>query len=84
MQLGQLQSLTSYSLLGSTNKIPELVATAKQYGYQALGITDINGMYGVIEFYQTCVNEGIKPLIGLTLNYPGKSFTLHSKIIVFP
>ena len=69
MQLGQLQSLTSYSLLGSTNKISELVATAKKYDYQALGITDINGMYGVIEFYQTCLKEGIKPLIGLTLNY---------------
>ncbi|MBO0476801.1 DNA polymerase III subunit alpha [Vagococcus sp. DIV0080] len=72
MNLGQLQVLTSYSLLKSTNDIPNLVSTSKELGYQSLAITDINAMHGVIEFYKTCLKEGIKPIIGLTLTYHSK------------
>lgn len=54
MNLGQLQVLTSYSLLQSTNEIPNLVSKSKQLGYKSLAITDVNTMHGVIEFYNTC------------------------------
>lgn len=73
MNLGQLQVLTSYSLLQSTNEIPNLVSKSKQLGYKSLAITDVNTMHGVIEFYNTCKKEGIKPIIGMTLTYQSKS-----------
>lgn len=67
--IGQLQVMTSYSLLASTNRIGEIVLKAKEYGYDALGITDLNVMHGVAEFYQMCQKHQIKPLIGLTIDY---------------
>ncbi|HCM88695.1 MULTISPECIES: DNA polymerase III subunit alpha [Vagococcus] len=69
MELGQLQVLTSYSLLKSTNKIDHLVSKSKELGYSYLAITDIDTMHGVVEFYNTCHKKNIMPLIGMTLTY---------------
>ena len=54
-----------YSLLDGLPKIPELVKKAKSMGYKALALTDHGNMYGAIEFYQCCQEEGIKPIIGM-------------------
>ncbi|MEG0730971.1 MAG: DNA polymerase III subunit alpha [Vagococcus sp.] len=75
MSLGQLQVLTSYSLLRSTNQIPSLVSESKRLGYEALAITDLNVMHGVIEFFNACKKEEIKPIIGMTLSYHNKKFS---------
>ena len=62
-----LQVLSSYSLLQSPLRIPEYVKLGKELGYNALVLTDINSMYGVLDFYHECVKAGIKPIIGITL-----------------
>ncbi|MGX4686286.1 DNA polymerase III subunit alpha [Vagococcus sp. JNUCC 83] len=72
MDLGQLQVRTEYSLLSSTNRIQELVAKAKERGYTSLAITDIDTLHGVVLFYQECLKQGIKPIIGMTLSYRTK------------
>ena len=54
-----------YSLLDALPKIDELVDHAKKLGYKALALTDHGNMYGVIEFYEACQKEGIKPIIGM-------------------
>lgn len=54
-----------YSLLEGLSKIKPLVARAKKYGMPALALTDSGNMYGALEFYQACVAEGIKPIIGV-------------------
>ncbi len=59
---------SEYSLLQSANRIKELVAYAKEAGYQTLALTDKHVLYGVVPFYQECVKAGIKPVIGLELN----------------
>lgn len=59
---------TEYSLLESPSKIEDLVSKAKEYGYNALGITDLNNMSGVIKFYKECKKNNIKPIIGLNAN----------------
>jgi len=33
-------------------------------GQPALGITDHGNMYGVLDFYKECREQGIKPIIG--------------------
>lgn len=62
-----LQVMSTYSLLQSTNRIPDLVQTAKDRGYTTLALTDKNVMYGVVAFYNACRVAGIKPILGLTL-----------------
>jgi len=57
---------TDYSLLNSMIKIKELVKFAKKNNIKALTITDDN-MFGVMEFYTECVENNIKPIIGLEL-----------------
>ncbi|MEI5992753.1 DNA polymerase III subunit alpha [Candidatus Enterococcus mansonii] len=69
MPFPQLYTITSYSLLSSTIRIQELVQQAKKLGYTSLAITDINVMHGAIEFFEACQKEGIKPIIGLALDY---------------
>lgn len=69
MSYSQLTTMTSYSLLQSTIKIPQYVQKAKELGYQQLGITDVDNLYGAIEFYQECQKAGIKAIIGLNLYY---------------
>ncbi len=55
---------TCYSLLDGACRIPRLVSRAKELGQSALAITDHGVMFGVVEFYKTCVAEGIKPILG--------------------
>lgn len=54
-----------YSLLNALPKIPELVGRAKEYGMSALAITDNGNLYGAIPFYQECLENEIKPIIGV-------------------
>ena len=71
MSFVQLQVTSTHSLMESTLTIQELIKTAKQYGYDALALTDHNVLYGVVEFYEMAVENNIKPIIGLTLDVEG-------------
>ena len=55
---------THYSLLDGANRIPELVAQTKKLGMDALAITDHGNLYGAVEFYRTCKEHGVNPVIG--------------------
>ncbi|HBB03828.1 TPA: hypothetical protein DCZ39_02920 [Patescibacteria group bacterium] len=35
----------------------------------AITITDYNGMYGMVKFYQLAKDAGIKPIIGVELGF---------------
>jgi DNA polymerase III subunit alpha len=56
---------THFSLLDGLSQIEPLVARAKELEMTSLAITDHGVMYGTIEFYNACVAEGIKPIIGI-------------------
>ncbi len=60
-----LHNHTHYSLLDGLPKIKDFVAEAKKYDMPALAITDHGTMYGVIEFYEECKKQNIKPIIGV-------------------
>ena len=55
---------SEYSLLDGANRIKELPKVAKEMGMDAIAITDHGVMYGAIEFYKACKEEGIRPIIG--------------------
>lgn len=55
---------TQYSLLDGACRIQGLMKKAAEYRMPALAMTDHGNMFGAIEFYQTAVKYGIKPIIG--------------------
>lgn len=64
-----------YSLLDGLSKIDELVKAAKARGFSALALTDHGNMYGAIEFYEQCVKNEIKPIVGMEAYVaPGSRF----------
>ena len=69
---------TENSLLKSMIRIPELVAYAKEQGFTSLALTD-ESMFGVMEFYEACIEAGIKPIIGLEVPYYEKRILLYAK-----
>jgi DNA polymerase-3 subunit alpha len=58
---------TEYSLLSSMIKIPSLIEFALKHNLDTLCICDTN-MYGVGEFYEACLKNNIKPIIGMEVN----------------
>ena len=58
---------TEYSLLDGAIRLKDLFPKAREYGYDALAITDHGNMYGALKFYQQALQAGIKPLIGCEL-----------------
>ena len=59
-----LHTHTEYSMLDGISPIPQLVARARELRMDALAITDHGAMYGVIDFYSECREQGIKPVLG--------------------
>lgn len=55
---------SEYSLLDGACRIKPLVSLCKEKGMEALAITDHGVMNGVIEFYEECNKQGIKPILG--------------------
>ncbi len=50
---------------GSLIEFDGLIEKAKKYGYNTIGLADNKRMHGVLKFYQQCLINNIKPLIGL-------------------
>lgn len=46
-------------------KVNELVSRVKDMGMEAVAMTDHGTMSGAIEFYKSCKDAGIKPIIGI-------------------
>jgi len=55
---------TEFSMLDGAARVGEVVAAAAADGQPAIGITDHGNMYGVLDFYQACRDQGVKPIIG--------------------
>ena len=65
MAFTHLHLHTDYSLLDSMIKIPELVKKIKSLGMTSCAITDHGTAAGIVEFYNACKKEGIKPILGI-------------------
>ncbi len=59
-------------------KIEELIPFLKEHQIPAASICDDN-LYGVMEFYNSCQKNDIKPIIGLTLKYQDKEYYCYAK-----
>ncbi len=55
---------SEFSLLDGANRIKDLPKRAKELGMDSIALTDHGVMFGVVDFYKACKNEGVKPIIG--------------------
>ena len=60
---------TQYSLLDGLSKDEDLLEACKNYGMDAVAITDHGAMYGAVHFYNVIKEGGLKPIIGLEAYY---------------
>ncbi|MDP3723363.1 MAG: DNA polymerase III subunit alpha [Candidatus Omnitrophota bacterium] len=64
---------TNYSLLDGACRVGPLVKRAVELKFPAMAMTDHGNLFGAIEFYRTCMKEGIKPIIGVETYLAPKS-----------
>ena len=64
---GQIGFKTDYSLLKSLLKINNIIEFAKEKNYNFVGILD-DEPYSIAEFYFKCLDNNIKPIIGIIVN----------------
>lgn len=72
---------TDYSLLKSLIKVEDLVLYAKNNNYQTLGILDDN-LFSSHMFYNLCIKNNIKPIIGLDIKVEERRIFLYPKSMV--
>lgn len=67
MTFTHLNVSSAYSFHFGTAKPAELAAAASSLGFEALAITDSNGLYGAIKHIGACLEENIAPIVGVRL-----------------
>ena len=78
MEFVNLYVQTEYSILQSAISLSSLFGYAKDNNINELAIADMD-MYGVYKFYQGCIENNIKPIIGLCLDLNPKDLKGHNK-----
>ena len=64
---------SEYSLLDGALRVRDIPKAAREMGQSAVALTDHGSMYGVVEFYEACKKEEIKPIIGCEVYVAQKS-----------
>ncbi|HWP38315.1 MAG TPA: DNA polymerase III subunit alpha [Gemmatimonadales bacterium] len=65
MPFAHLHTHSEYSLLDGANRVPELVARAKELGMDTLAVTDHGNLYAACTFYTEARAAGIRPILGV-------------------
>ncbi len=62
-----LHTHSEYSMLMGAARINSILSKAKEYGQNAIALTDHGNMFGMLEFYTAAKKMNIKPIIGCDL-----------------
>ena len=57
-----------YSFLQGVASPEEIIAAAAEQKMPAVALTDTNGMYAAVGFYQAALKAGVKPIVGVVLD----------------
>ena len=60
----ELHAHSAYSFLDGASQPEELAARAAELGYEALALTDHDGVYGSLEFAHAAKHLGVRPITG--------------------
>ncbi len=64
---------TQYSLLDGACRLDKLIQKTKELKFPALAMTDHGNIFGAVYFYNLCIKNGIKPIIGVEAYLAPKS-----------
>src|SRR3990172_6558612 len=67
----ELHLHSHWSLLEGASSPLELVLRARELGYEALALTDHDGLYGAMEFAQAARAWGLRPITGAEVTLGG-------------
>lgn len=67
MALNHLNVASAYSAHYGVNRPEQLALAAASLGFDALAITDRNGLYGAVKHIAACIRVGISPIVGVNL-----------------
>ncbi|MDB4816409.1 DNA polymerase III subunit alpha, partial [Gammaproteobacteria bacterium] len=59
---------SEYSLVDGIIRVDELVEHSLNHGYHSVALTDLTNLFGLIGFYRSARNKGIKPIVGAEIN----------------
>ena len=63
MSFVHLHNHSHYSILEWLPKPSEYAKKAKELGMKAVALTDTSNVYGCHEFYKSCIEQWIKPIL---------------------
>ena len=69
----ELHCHSAYSFLDGSSQPEELVIRAAELGYEALALTDHDGVYGSLEFAHAAKAFGVRPITGAEVTLEGGS-----------
>ncbi|MBX3706573.1 MAG: DNA polymerase III subunit alpha [Pseudomonadales bacterium] len=58
---------SEYSISDSIIKVKALAARVAALGMPAVALTDRSNLFALVKFYQACLDQGVKPLVGADL-----------------
>src|SRR3990172_3186457 len=67
----ELHAHSNFSFLEGASHIEELVLRARELGYEALALTDHDGLHGAMEFARCARAWGLKPITGAEVTVVG-------------
>ena len=67
----ELHCHSYYSLLDGASSPEALAKQAAALGYPALALTDHQGLYGIVRFWQAAREQGLKPIAGAEVSLAG-------------
>ncbi len=75
MSYVELHCHSAYSFLDGASQPEELAVRAAELGYEALALTDHDGVYGSLEFAHAAKYAGVRPITGAELTLGGVGLT---------
>ncbi len=71
MTYAELHAHSNFSFLDGASHIEEMVLRARELGYEALALTDHDGLHGAMEFAQCARAWGLRPITGAEITLAG-------------
>ena len=73
---------SEYSLIDGIIRVDELVDQSASLGYNSVALTDLTNLFGLIEFYRSARNKGIKPIVGSEINVAKDKDSLSAPLVL--
>ncbi|TXH59772.1 MAG: DNA polymerase III subunit alpha [Bacteroidia bacterium] len=82
MPFVHLRMHSEFSITKSILRINEIVDSCKANNMFAIGLTDHHNLFGMVKFYKHCLSAGLKPIIGVELNFSASNESNYKLILI--